>query len=195
MSVCLSVSVCVTSVVFTDCESCTRPISTNAGSMGACEYGLTRRTCFVSRRLEVVAVVVLLWLSWCVLGGADFFVFFFRFFFLRTHTAYCKYRKFKPLQNNASPSNTNNAHISRTTIYNSHAKKTCDIFTDMFPLFRRSCGYLQCWKNSTYSVFYSPKVEFYAFTWNQFVRTVEKEKVHTKINRKKRRTRKIYRKI
>ena len=83
--------------------------------MEAGEYGLTRRTCFVSRRLEVVAVVVLLWLSWCVLGGADFFVFFFRFFFLRTHTAYCKYRKFKPLQNNASPSNTNNVHMSLTT--------------------------------------------------------------------------------
>ena len=86
----------VTFVFFTECESCTRPISTNAGSMGACEYGLTRRTCFVSRRLEVVAVVVLLWLSWCVLGGADFFVFFFRFFFLRTHTACCKYEAALP---------------------------------------------------------------------------------------------------
>ena len=34
--VCLCVSVCVTFVVFTDCKSCTRPISTNAGSMEAC---------------------------------------------------------------------------------------------------------------------------------------------------------------
>ena len=64
--------VCVTFVVFTDCESCTKPISTNAGSMEAGEYGLTRGTCFVARRLEVVAVAGLLWISWCVLGGAEF---------------------------------------------------------------------------------------------------------------------------
>ena len=73
MSVC--VYVCVTLVVFTDCRSCTRPISTNLGSMEAGEYGLTRGTCFVARRLAVVAVTGLLWISWCVLGGADFFVF------------------------------------------------------------------------------------------------------------------------
>ena len=42
--------------------------------MEAGEYGLTRGTCFVTRRLEVVAVVGLLLTSWCVLGGADFFV-------------------------------------------------------------------------------------------------------------------------
>ena len=68
---------CVTFVVFTDCESCTRPISTNSGSMEADEYGLTRGTCVVARRLELVAVAGLLWLSWCVLSGADFFVCFF----------------------------------------------------------------------------------------------------------------------
>ena len=67
---------CAASVVFTDCESCTRPISTNPGSMEAGEYGLTRATCFVARRLELVAVAGLLWISWCVLGGAGFFVFF-----------------------------------------------------------------------------------------------------------------------
>ena len=72
LSVCVSVSVCVTFVVFTDCESCTRPISTNSGSIEAGEYGLTRRTCFVARRLELVAVAGLLWISWCVLGWADF---------------------------------------------------------------------------------------------------------------------------
>ena len=50
--------------------------------MEAGEYGLTRGTCFVARRLEVVAVAVLLWISWCVLGGADFFsVSFFSIFF------------------------------------------------------------------------------------------------------------------
>ena len=62
---------------FTDCESCTRPISTNPGPMEAGEYRLTRGTCFVARRLELVAVAGLLWISWCVLAAADFFVFFF----------------------------------------------------------------------------------------------------------------------
>ena len=58
----------------TDCEGCTRLICTNPGSMGASEYGLTRGTCFVARRLEEVAVAGLLWTSWCVLSGADFFL-------------------------------------------------------------------------------------------------------------------------
>ena len=66
---------CVTFVVLIDCESCTKPIYTNPGSMEAGEYGLTRRTCFVASRLEVIAVAGLPWVSWCVLGGADFFVF------------------------------------------------------------------------------------------------------------------------
>ena len=39
----LSLCVCVTFVVFTDCESCTSPIFTNSGFMEAGEYGLTRR--------------------------------------------------------------------------------------------------------------------------------------------------------
>ena len=55
----------------TDCEGCTRPLSTNPGSMEAGEYGLTRGTCSVASRLEVVAVAGLLWIS-CV-----FFPFFF----------------------------------------------------------------------------------------------------------------------
>ena len=71
----------MTFVVYTDCESCTRPISTHPGSMEAGEYRLMRAACFVVRRLEVVAVAGLVWISWCVLGGADFFVFFFDFFF------------------------------------------------------------------------------------------------------------------
>ena len=69
---------CVTFVVFTDCESCTRSISTNAVSMEAGEYGLTRGTWFFARCLEVVAVAGLLWISWCIFGGADFFSVFFR---------------------------------------------------------------------------------------------------------------------
>ena len=52
--------------------------------MEAGENGLTRGTCFVASRLEVVAVVGLLWISCCVSGGADFFVFFSDFFFERT---------------------------------------------------------------------------------------------------------------
>ena len=72
----LSVCVCVCDiefVLFTDCESCTRPIFTNLVSMQAGEYGLTRGTWFFARRLEVVAVAGLLWLSRCVFGEADFF--------------------------------------------------------------------------------------------------------------------------
>ena len=69
----LSVCVCATFVGFTDCESCTRPISTNPGSMKAGEYGLTLGTCFFARRLELVAVVGLMWVSRCVFGGANFF--------------------------------------------------------------------------------------------------------------------------
>ena len=81
--------VCVTFVVFTGCESCTRPISTNRDLWKeAGKYRLPRGTCFVARRLEVVAVAGLLWISWCVLGGADFFRFSFRFsFFERTRAA------------------------------------------------------------------------------------------------------------
>ena len=81
---------CVTFVVFTDCESCTRPISTNPGSMEAGECGRTRGTCFIARRLDVVAVAGLLWILWCVLGAAGFFrvtLFRFFFFFERTRPA------------------------------------------------------------------------------------------------------------
>ena len=79
----MSVIVCVTFVVFTDCESCTRSISTNnPGSMEAGEYGLTRGTCFLACGLELDAIAGVLWISWCVLGGADFSsVLFFSIFF------------------------------------------------------------------------------------------------------------------
>ena len=88
----MSGSVCVTFVVFTDCESCTRPICTNPGFMKAGEYGLMRGTCFVACRLELDAVAELLWMSWCVLGGADFFsADFVSIFFLRTHRGCCMY--------------------------------------------------------------------------------------------------------
>ena len=47
--------------------------------MGAGEHGLTRGTCFVGRRFEVVAVAGVLWVSSCVLGAVGFR--FFRFDF------------------------------------------------------------------------------------------------------------------
>ena len=74
LSVSVSASVCVTFIVFTECESCTGSISTNTVSMEARESELTRETLLFARRLEVVAVAGLLWIQWCVLGGADFFV-------------------------------------------------------------------------------------------------------------------------
>ena len=51
--------------------------------MEAGEYGLTRGTFFVVRRLEVVAVAGLMWISWCVLGAAGFRVF---------HDGYCIFK-------------------------------------------------------------------------------------------------------
>ena len=53
--------------------------------MEAGEYGLTRGACFVARRLELVAVAGLLWLSWCVLGGADFLFFIFSIVFFSSN--------------------------------------------------------------------------------------------------------------
>ena len=47
--------------------------------MEAGEYELTRGTCYVARRLEVVAVVGLLWVPSWILGGSDFPCFFFCF--------------------------------------------------------------------------------------------------------------------
>ena len=49
--------------------------------MEAGEYGFTRGTCCVAPRLEVVAVAGLLWISWCDLGAAGFFLCFFFVFF------------------------------------------------------------------------------------------------------------------
>ena len=68
-------------VFFSDGESCTRPISTNPESMERGEYGLTRGTCFFTRRLDVVAVAGLIWISWCVLGAAGFISSFYFLFY------------------------------------------------------------------------------------------------------------------
>ena len=80
----MSVCVCVIFVAFTDCESSTRPISTKPGSMEAGEYGQTRGTCFVARRLEVVAVTGLLWICGVFWVRRDF-VFFVVFFSSNAH--------------------------------------------------------------------------------------------------------------
>ena len=61
---------CVRFVVSTECESCTRPISTNPGSMEAGEQWLTRGARFVAVGLEVLAVAELMWVSWCVFSSA-----------------------------------------------------------------------------------------------------------------------------
>ena len=63
----------MTFVVFTDCESGTKPISANPVSMEAGEYRLTRGTCMFARRLGLVAVTGVMWVSQCVFGGAGIF--------------------------------------------------------------------------------------------------------------------------
>ena len=55
ISLSVYVCVCVTFIAFTDCESCTRPISTNPVSMEASAHGLMRETCFFARRLDAVS--------------------------------------------------------------------------------------------------------------------------------------------
>ena len=61
LSVAMCVLVCdIELVALTDCESCTRLISTNPGSMESGEHGLTCGAWVFARRLEVVAVAGLL---------------------------------------------------------------------------------------------------------------------------------------
>ena len=60
LSVCLYLYVCVTFVVFTDCESCARANCTDSDSIEPGEYELTRGTFFIVRRPEVLAVAGLL---------------------------------------------------------------------------------------------------------------------------------------
>ena len=74
LSVCLSVCVCVTFVVFTDCESCTRPISTKPVSMEPGEYGPSCGARFVVVCLEVVAVAGLCGFRGVFSVGRDFYV-------------------------------------------------------------------------------------------------------------------------
>ena len=53
--------------------------------MEAGEYGLTRGTCFVARRLEVIAVAGLLWISGVFWVRRDFFAFFIGFISSNAH--------------------------------------------------------------------------------------------------------------
>ena len=76
---------CVKVDDFTDCESCSRPISTNPEYMGESEYGLMRGACFVARRPEVVAVAGLLWNSWCVFGAPGYHVFLYLYISSNAH--------------------------------------------------------------------------------------------------------------
>ena len=79
---------CVTFVVFTDCGSCKKLLSTNTGSMETGEYGLMRGTFFVARRLELVTVAGLLCISCVFWVRRTFSCFFFRsVFFERTRPA------------------------------------------------------------------------------------------------------------
>ena len=55
--------------------------------MEAGEYRLTRGAFFVARGLEVVALVGLLWISWCFLVAAGFSVSVSFFFFVHTRSA------------------------------------------------------------------------------------------------------------
>ena len=72
LSVCVC-ACCVSFDVVNDCGSCTRPISTNPGSMEADQCGLTRGACFAARCLEFVAVAGRLWITWRVFGEAGCF--------------------------------------------------------------------------------------------------------------------------
>ena len=86
----LSVRLCVCQCMcnvrgFTDCESCTRPISTNPRPMAAVVFGLAHGTCFVARRLEVIAVAGLKWASWRVHRVRRDIVFFLSFFCSNAH--------------------------------------------------------------------------------------------------------------
>ena len=91
LSSCLSVCVLCNIRRLTDCERCTRPVSTNPGSMEACEYGLTTSRRW-SRSTGCCGFSGVFWVR------RDLFRAFFvvAFFFHRTHTACYKYEDALP---------------------------------------------------------------------------------------------------
>ena len=88
ISLSVRLSVCVTLVVFTDCESCTRPISANPGSMeaGECVGRVSLHAVWSwTRSPGCCGFRGVFWV------GRIFSCFFSCFFLFRTHTACCKY--------------------------------------------------------------------------------------------------------
>ena len=77
----------------------------------------------------------------------------------KLYRCYCRKIKVLALRNIASPRNTNNAHITRTTTYTQNYFHRC-----VAPLGHgvKRIHYLVL-ENSTYSVLYLPKVEFMHF--------------------------------
>ena len=150
---------CVTFVVFTYCESCTRPISTNPGSMEAGQYGLTRVTCFLAWRLELDAVAGLLWMDFVVRfgwGGGFFRVFFPSiFFFLRTHTACCKHEAASCL-----------IYLSTS---NPHRAGWCNYVIFYQKLENISCEYdrLNGWNSTLQAAWYIRHVRIRWFLWTK----------------------------
>lgn len=65
--------------VVIDCESLTRLISADLGSMKEGEYRLTRAAFFDARRVQVVAVAGILWSWWCASSAAGYLGDFFRY--------------------------------------------------------------------------------------------------------------------
>ena len=82
------VCVCATFFVFSDCEGFMyeadfhKPGIYGSGRVWASAWGAFRR----GLSLEVVAVAGLMWVSWCVFDGADFFRIFHEFAFSNSYT-------------------------------------------------------------------------------------------------------------
>ena len=115
----ISLSVCVTFVVFTDCESCTRPVSTNSGSLEAGECGLTLGTWFCARRFEVVAVAGLMRVSWCGFGGSGFFRAFHEFAFSNSYIQSSQHRI-----GEGAPTASQSAHRELAPTYPHHVYRS-----------------------------------------------------------------------
>ena len=126
LSVC--VHVCVTIAVFTDCESCTRLISTHPGSMEASERGLTRGARFVAVCLGVVAVAALMWVSWCVFGGAKFFL-----YFQETTSSSSYTRGSQSRLGEAAPTASQPAHRELAPTYPHQVNRFCLLYTSPSP--------------------------------------------------------------
>ena len=86
---------------------------------------------------------------------------------LKTKSYGFYYRPLESFCNNASPSNTNNFHISRTT---ARTQKLASLMC--FPCYAVTCICF-VFRVSDKLLFYSPNVEFYVCRWNQLVVVVK----------------------